>query len=102
MNLLSARDIARLSLWGTVGEASTSRCLGRVPPSEGNWVSPMTLLLPAFSRRGSHGKARAHGKGEKGRGTGASDTSSAVSNLIHSISQFINVCAFSLPNLTAS
>lgn len=39
---------------------------------------------------------------QKGRGNGAYDTFSAVSNLTRSISQFINVCMFSLPNLSAS
>lgn len=57
---------------------------------------------PVLSRHGSNRKARGHGRWEKGKGNRASDPFSAVSNLMHSISQFINVCMFTLPNLTAS
>lgn len=95
-------DFPGLSLCGTVGEASTSWCLGHGRHALPFWRQDLSLLLPALSRHGSNSMARGHGRCEKGRRNRASDTFSAVSNLIHSISRFINVCVFSLPNLTAS
>lgn len=102
VNLLSTQGIPRLSLCGTVGEASTSWCLGHGRHALPFWRQDLSLLLPALSRHGSNSMARGHGRCEKGRRNRASDTFSAVSNLIHSISRFINVCMFSLTNLTAS
>lgn len=97
----AAQDIPRLSLCGTAGEASTSRCFGRVLPSKGSVRPPG--LSRCLSSLGMEAMARPgiEMEGVRRGGETASDTFSAVSNLIHSISQFINICMFSLPNLTA-
>lgn len=70
VNSLSTQDIPILSVWGTAGEASTIRCLGRVLPPEGKCVSPMNLPLPpspdmeAMARPGDMEGVRREGETE--------------------------------------
>lgn len=85
-------------------KASTSTCLGDARyclQKRSKRTSSVTLQPPALSGHASDGEARGDAKYEKGRGNRGSNISSAVSNLIPSISQFINACMFSLPNLAA-
>lgn len=90
--------IPRLSLCGTAGEASTSRCLGRVLPSKGS-VSSRTLPLPALSRHGSDGKAGEMEGLRRGGETGHLILSVLCLILSTLLVSLLIICMFSLPNL---